>query len=131
MTSATPLLQAPELAATEMQILRAYAAGRSYAEMAAELHIGIDSVKNRAKTLLAKLGAANAAQAVAAGYDCGLLKPPFRTPPQPPAPPPMLPPLERDLLAVAQAVVWGDPNRTARPMAMRALTQARVEGRVR
>lgn len=124
MTPATPLLQAPELAATEMQILRAYAAGRSYAEMAAELHIGIDSVKNRAKALLAKLGAANAAQAVAAGYDCGLLKPPFRTPP-------MMPALERDLLAVAQAVAWGNPNGTARPMAMRALAQARAEGRVR
>lgn len=53
------------LTARELEVMALVAAGRSNAEIAAELFLSEKTVKNRLTTILAKLGAANRTQAVA------------------------------------------------------------------
>lgn len=133
MTTTVPeiLLQAPVLSPREDDVLHALAAGYTYQQFAEETGVPFESVKSYARNLLRKLGASNAAHAVAAAFCCGLLTPPARKPVPPRQPAPMGTPLERELLALALAVWSGRSYAELRPLAMRALTQARAEGRVR
>lgn len=133
MTTTAPeiLLRAPALTQREEDVLHALAAGCTYQQFAADAGVTLESVKSHARNLLRKLGASNAAHAVAAAFCCGLLAPPARRPVPPPQPAPMGTPLERELLALALAVWSGRSYAELRPLAMRALTQARAEGRVR
>lgn len=58
----------------EVQVLKGIAAGSSYAEIAAELHLAHATVKNYATNAMTKLGARSRAHAVQLGHDEGILR---------------------------------------------------------
>lgn len=57
----------------EFHALRAAAEGKTAEESARERHIGTETIKTHRKNVLRKLDARNMAQAVARGYDAGIL----------------------------------------------------------
>ncbi|UNX55704.1 response regulator transcription factor [Georgenia sp. TF02-10] len=59
----------------EQEVLRRVAAGRSNAEIAAELFLGVETVKTHVAHVLAKLGARDRTQAVVAAYESGFVRP--------------------------------------------------------
>lgn len=61
------------LSPRELEVLRLVAAGRTNAQIGAELHIGESTVKTHLQHVFDKLGAADRAAAVAIGYRRGLL----------------------------------------------------------
>lgn len=58
----------------EQQALAALAAGKSNAQIAADLHLSVETVKTHLRTLFRKLGADNRVHAVAIAHRNGLLK---------------------------------------------------------
>jgi DNA-binding NarL/FixJ family response regulator len=59
----------------EAEVLRLMAAGRSNTEIAAELVVGVETVKTHVGNLLTKLGARDRTQAVIAAYESGFINP--------------------------------------------------------
>jgi DNA-binding NarL/FixJ family response regulator len=64
-----------ELTDREQQVLRLMAAGRSNAEIASTLYVGVETVKTHVGNLLAKLDARDRTQAVIAAYESGFVIP--------------------------------------------------------
>jgi len=58
----------------ETEVLRLIAQGRSNAEIAAELFLGVETVKTHVRNVLAKLGARDRVQAVIAAYESGFIR---------------------------------------------------------
>ncbi|WP_238019428.1 response regulator transcription factor [Dactylosporangium sp. AC04546] len=65
----------PDLSDREHEVLRLLARGRSNAEIAQELFLGLQTVKSHVATLLAKLGVRDRTQAVIAAYESGFVRP--------------------------------------------------------
>jgi DNA-binding NarL/FixJ family response regulator len=59
----------------EADVLRLMSAGLSNAEIAARLHLGVETVKTHVGNVLAKLGARDRTQAVIAAYESGFVTP--------------------------------------------------------
>jgi DNA-binding NarL/FixJ family response regulator len=59
----------------ESGVLRLMAAGRTNAEIAAELYVGVETVKTHVGNVLAKLGVRDRTQAVIAAYESGFVSP--------------------------------------------------------
>ncbi len=70
-----PTYQGPALTSRESAALTLIARGMTNAEIAAELVIGVETVRTHVANLLAKLGARDRTQAVVIAYDTGLLSP--------------------------------------------------------
>ena len=58
----------------EAEVLRLIAQGRSNAEIAAELFLGVETVKTHVRNVLAKLGARDRVQAVITAYESGFIR---------------------------------------------------------
>ncbi|MDR0343871.1 MAG: response regulator transcription factor [Nocardiopsaceae bacterium] len=58
----------------ETDVLRLIAQGRSNAEIAAELFLGVETVKTHVRNVLAKLGARDRVQAVITAYESGFIR---------------------------------------------------------
>jgi DNA-binding NarL/FixJ family response regulator len=58
----------------ETEVLRLVARGRSNAEIAAELVLGVETVKTHVRNVLAKLGARDRVQAVIRAYESGFIR---------------------------------------------------------
>jgi len=59
----------------EQEVLRLVAAGRTNAEIARELYVGLETVKTHVAGLLAKLGARDRTQAAIAAFESGFVRP--------------------------------------------------------
>jgi DNA-binding NarL/FixJ family response regulator len=59
----------------EADVLRLMSSGLSNAEIAAELHLGVETVKTHVGNVLTKLGARDRTQAVIAAYESGFVSP--------------------------------------------------------
>jgi LuxR family maltose regulon positive regulatory protein len=57
----------------ELEVLRLLAAGRSNQRIARDLTVALDTTKKHVSHILAKLGAASRAEAVARGRELGLI----------------------------------------------------------
>ena len=68
-------LQGAGLTDREAEVLRRMAAGLSNAEIAAELVVGVETVKTHVRNVLTKLGARDRTQAVIAAYESGFITP--------------------------------------------------------
>jgi DNA-binding NarL/FixJ family response regulator len=66
-------LERARLSEREQQVLRLMARGMSNAEIAAELYLGVETVKTHVGNVLAKLGARDRVQAVIAAYQSGFV----------------------------------------------------------
>ncbi|MBO0770603.1 MAG: response regulator transcription factor [Actinobacteria bacterium] len=62
------------LTGRETDVLRLIAQGRSNAEIAAELFLGVETVKTHVRNVLAKLGARDRVQAVITAYESGFIR---------------------------------------------------------
>jgi DNA-binding NarL/FixJ family response regulator len=58
----------------ETEVLRLIAQGRSNAEIAAELFLGVETVKTHVRNVLAKLGARDRVRAVITAYESGFIR---------------------------------------------------------
>ena len=58
----------------EADVLRLIARGRSNAEIAADLFLGVETIKTHVRNILAKLGARDRVQAVIAAYESGFIR---------------------------------------------------------
>jgi len=58
----------------ETEVLRLIAQGRTNAEIAAELFLGVETVKTHVRNVLAKLGARDRVQAVIRAYESGFIR---------------------------------------------------------
>ncbi|MFP5020502.1 response regulator transcription factor [Pseudonocardia phyllosphaerae] len=65
------------LTGREGEVLRAMARGLSNAEIAAELHLGVETVKTHVSSVLARTGARDRTQAVVRAYESGFVDPRF------------------------------------------------------
>jgi DNA-binding NarL/FixJ family response regulator len=68
-------LRGARLTERESEVLRLMAAGRSNAEIATELVLGVETVKTHVGNVLAKLGARDRTQAVVVAYESGFITP--------------------------------------------------------
>ncbi|GAA4216601.1 response regulator transcription factor [Actinocatenispora rupis] len=68
-------LRSARLTDREAEVLRALTRGGSNAEIAADLHVGAETVKAHVASLLAKLGVRDRTQAVIAAYESGFVRP--------------------------------------------------------
>ena len=59
----------------EQEVLRLLAAGRTNAEIAGELYVGVETVKTHVAAVLAKLGARDRTQAAILAYETGFVRP--------------------------------------------------------
>jgi DNA-binding NarL/FixJ family response regulator len=59
----------------EQEVLRLVAAGRTNAEIARDLYVGLETVKSHVASLLAKLGARDRTQAAIAAFESGFVRP--------------------------------------------------------
>ncbi len=67
-------LAGANLTERETEVLRLMAQGRSNAEIAAELVLGVETVKTHVRNVLAKLGARDRVQAVIRAYESGFIR---------------------------------------------------------
>ena len=58
----------------EAEVLRLIAQGRSNSEIAAELFLGVETIKTHVRNVLAKLGARDRVQAVITAYESGFIR---------------------------------------------------------
>jgi DNA-binding NarL/FixJ family response regulator len=61
------------LTSREAEVLRLLASGRSNAEIAEEIHLGVETVRTHVGNILAKLGVRDRVQAVIAAYESGFV----------------------------------------------------------
>lgn len=64
----------PRLTGRQLEILTWIAQGRSMPQIAAEMHLSVDTVRNHRRSLYARLGAHSAAEAVALAFRQGVLR---------------------------------------------------------